>query len=258
MPKISCAFPPVPDTPEHIALAEQLGYTNAWCYDTPALQTDVWMTLARAADRTNRIGLGPAVLIPSLRHVLTTPPPSPHSSIWRPAAPPSVSVPASPVAWRSGNGRCRLPRCATTWSSSGRSWPGESVEIDGAAVEMLHGPGQAPTRPIEVPFLFAIGGPKSDALAAEVFDGILTVVPTPGFDWSILMALGHGPGRGRDLRLATGDRRGRSRGDGAVPCRVRTRPAGRARPGPGREGVARGDREGPRSRTSSPHPRPAT
>ena len=56
---ISCAFPPVPKTPDHIVLAERLGYTNAWCYDTPALQLDAWMTLARAADRTTRIGLGP-------------------------------------------------------------------------------------------------------------------------------------------------------------------------------------------------------
>ena len=52
-------------------LAEQLGYRNAWCYDTPALQLDVWMTLALAAQRTSRIGLGPAVLIPTLRHVMT-------------------------------------------------------------------------------------------------------------------------------------------------------------------------------------------
>jgi hypothetical protein len=64
---ISCAFPPVPDTPDHIALAERLGYRRAWVYDTPALQLDVWMTLARAAERTRRIELGPGVLIPSLR-----------------------------------------------------------------------------------------------------------------------------------------------------------------------------------------------
>src|SRR6266545_3199982 len=67
---ISCAFPPVPATPDHVALAERLGYRRAWVYDTPALQLDVWATLARAAERTRRIELGPGVLIPSLRHVL--------------------------------------------------------------------------------------------------------------------------------------------------------------------------------------------
>jgi hypothetical protein len=46
--KISAAFPPVPATPEHIGLAEKLGYSTAWVYDTPALQLDCWMTLALA------------------------------------------------------------------------------------------------------------------------------------------------------------------------------------------------------------------
>src|SRR5215475_11413359 len=68
--KISAAFPPVPATPEHIALAEMLGYSTAWVYDTPALQLDCWMTLALAGARTRRIRLGPGVMIPSLRHAM--------------------------------------------------------------------------------------------------------------------------------------------------------------------------------------------
>ena len=39
-------------------LAEELGYETAWVYDTPALQLDVWMTLALAGVRTDRIRLG--------------------------------------------------------------------------------------------------------------------------------------------------------------------------------------------------------
>src|SRR5687768_16714019 len=70
--KISASFPPVPATPEHIALAETLGYSTAWVYDTPALQLDCWMTLALAATRTRRIRLGPGVMIPSLRHPMVT------------------------------------------------------------------------------------------------------------------------------------------------------------------------------------------
>src|SRR5215212_1792314 len=68
---ISCAFATGPQTPEHIALAERLGYRRAWCYDSPALYPDVWITLALAAQRTERIGLGPGVLVPSLRHPMT-------------------------------------------------------------------------------------------------------------------------------------------------------------------------------------------
>src|SRR3954467_8151973 len=66
--EISCAFPTALDSPDHIALAEELGYDRAWLYDTPQQSPDVWMMLALAAARTERIGLGPGVLVPSLRH----------------------------------------------------------------------------------------------------------------------------------------------------------------------------------------------
>lgn len=45
--QISCAFATASDTPNHVALAESLGYRRAWLYDSPAVITDVWMTLAR-------------------------------------------------------------------------------------------------------------------------------------------------------------------------------------------------------------------
>ena len=58
---------PVRDTPDHIALAEELGFASAWCYDSPLLYHDPFATLARAADRTSRIGLGVGVVVPGLR-----------------------------------------------------------------------------------------------------------------------------------------------------------------------------------------------
>ena len=39
--RIPAVFPPFPDTPHHIVLAEELGCETAWVYDTPALQLDV-------------------------------------------------------------------------------------------------------------------------------------------------------------------------------------------------------------------------
>jgi Luciferase-like monooxygenase len=51
-----------------VAIAEELGYQRAWLYDSPAVYPDVWMVLSRCAERTSRIGLGPGVLVPSLRH----------------------------------------------------------------------------------------------------------------------------------------------------------------------------------------------
>ena len=72
MPVISCVFAPSLDTPAHIELAERLGYRRAWCYDSPAMYADPWMVLALAAARTRAIGLGPAALVPSLRHPVVT------------------------------------------------------------------------------------------------------------------------------------------------------------------------------------------
>jgi len=65
---ISCAFPTTMATAEHVKIAEDLGYHRAWLYDTPQQSPDVWMILALAAAKTERIGLGPGVLTPSLRH----------------------------------------------------------------------------------------------------------------------------------------------------------------------------------------------
>src|SRR5688500_3553007 len=71
MIKISCAFATSLSTPEHVDVAEQFGYHRAWLYDSPALYPDVWAALALSASRTSRIGLGPGVLVPSLRHPMT-------------------------------------------------------------------------------------------------------------------------------------------------------------------------------------------
>ncbi len=68
---ISCAFATSLQTPEHIRIAESLGYQRAWAYDSPALYPDVWAMLYQAAERTERIGIGPGVLVPSLRHPMT-------------------------------------------------------------------------------------------------------------------------------------------------------------------------------------------
>src|SRR5689334_24068583 len=69
---LSCAFATSEQSHEHARIAEELGYARAWFYDSPALYPDVWVQLCRAAERTSRIGLGPGVLVPSLRHPMTT------------------------------------------------------------------------------------------------------------------------------------------------------------------------------------------
>jgi 5,10-methylenetetrahydromethanopterin reductase len=187
---ISCAFAPVPETPEHIALAERLGYRRAWVFDTPALQLDVWMTLARAATLTSRIELGPGVLIPSLRHVVVT------------AAAIATLVDQAPgrvnVGIGSGfTGRLAMGQRPNSWSTVAlyarqlrALLTGDTLDVDGAPTRLLHGPGQAPARPIRVPFLFGVRGPKGQAVARELGQGIFTVTPTGGFAWSALLTHG--------------------------------------------------------------------
>jgi 5,10-methylenetetrahydromethanopterin reductase len=180
--EISCAFATSLDTPDHIVLAEQLGYRRAWCYDSPALYPDVWVTLALAAERTSRIGLGPSVLIPSLRHVLTN---ASAIATLEHLAPGRVVV-----AIGSGfTGRRALGKPPLRWSFV-RSYilalrallRGEEVEWEGAMIKMLHPAGFAPERPIDVPILVGTAGPKSIAVAREVGDGCFGPAD-PGARW---------------------------------------------------------------------------
>ena len=67
---------------------------------------------------------------------------------------------------------------------------GEEVEVDGAKVAMIHGDGQAPPRPIDVPWLIGAGGPKGLDAARQLDAGVFATGPTPGFDWSALLWFG--------------------------------------------------------------------
>jgi 5,10-methylenetetrahydromethanopterin reductase len=191
--EISCALAPQRDTPDHVAVAEALGYRRAWLYDSPALYADVWVQLCRAAERTTRIGLGPGVAIPSLRHPMTT------------AAAIATLVDATgtgrvSVGVGSGfTGRFTLGHKALPWHEVGRYvhcvkalLAGEVTSWEGAKIQMLHPAGFGPSRPIEVPFLIAAAGPKGYALAQEIGDGVF------------LGGGGARPGRGRQVMLHMG------------------------------------------------------
>ncbi|WP_181782016.1 LLM class flavin-dependent oxidoreductase [Pseudonocardia pini] len=59
--EIDCALAVGVATPEHVALAEELGFTRAWCHEAPRSYGDTGMALAVAAERTSRIRIGLAV-----------------------------------------------------------------------------------------------------------------------------------------------------------------------------------------------------
>jgi 5,10-methylenetetrahydromethanopterin reductase len=188
--ELSCAFATSLATPDHVAVAESLGYRRAWLYDSPALYPDVWMTLALAAQRTRTITLGPGVLVPNLRHPMTT-----ASAIGTLCA---LAPGRVEIAVGSGfTGRLTLGQKPLPWSFV-RAWvaavqgllAGETVEWEGGAMRMLHPDGFAPARPIVVPFILGTGGPKGNAVARELAEGIFATSAVAGFDRCAVLTFG--------------------------------------------------------------------
>ncbi len=208
--KLSCAFATSNLSHEHARVAENLGYARAWFYDSPALYPDVWVQLCRAAERTTRIGLGPGVLVPSLRHPMAN----------AAAIATLVSIAgADRVALAVGSGftgRLTLGQRPMKWSAV-RDYVkvlkallrGEQVEWEGSVLEMLHPAGYGAPRPIEVPFIIAAAGPKGIAAARELGDGVFSAgSPIPGFQWNVVLTFGtvlddgEDPGSARALAAA--------------------------------------------------------
>lgn len=188
--QISCAFPPSLETPDHIARAEELGYARAWCYDAPALLSDVWMSLARAADRTERIGLGPAVLCPSYRHVMVT---ASAIATLEGLAPGRVAVVVG-----TGFGRRMMGQGLLGWGEVAAYiealrdlLQGKDVEWEGSVTRMLHPHGFVAERPVDIPILVAAEGPTGLEVARRLGDGVVsTRHPKAGFSWSAVQLLG--------------------------------------------------------------------
>ncbi|MDQ1402147.1 MAG: 5,10-methylenetetrahydromethanopterin reductase [Actinomycetota bacterium] len=189
--EISCAFPASVRHLDHVSLAEDLGYRRAWFYDSPALYEDVWMVLALAARATRTIGLGPAVLVPDLRHVLVT------------ASAIATLVDLAPgrveIAIGTGfTGRRVLGQKPLTWAyvdtfltDLRTLLDGGQVVVDGKPVQMIHPEGYGPARPIDVPLIVAANGPMGRAVAERVGDGIMCIVsPQPGFERCSLLTYG--------------------------------------------------------------------
>ena len=185
--RISVAFPPIPETPAHIELAEQLGYDTAWVYDTPALQLDVWMILALAAKRTDRIKLGPGVLIPSLRHPMVTA--SAIATLVDLVGEERVIIGAG----TGFTGRRAMGQKPLKWAEFPEMIEqvqallrGETVIVDGKPAAMLHWGTQAPDRPIEVPWILGVNGPRGLNTAAEIGCGVFTSRPRPDANYEKL------------------------------------------------------------------------
>ncbi len=189
--KISIGFPPGPRAREMALLAEELGYDRVWLYDSAALYEDIWAHLALIADSTERIGLGTAVLVPNLRHVMTTA--SAIATIDRLAP--------GRLACAIGTGftaRLVLDQQALPWKQVKTYVEqlqgllrGDVVRIDGKACQMIHHPEMTDPRPIEVPILLSAFGPKGTAITREIADGWMGIAPpSEPFEWAVQMVNG--------------------------------------------------------------------
>jgi 5,10-methylenetetrahydromethanopterin reductase len=208
--RLSCAFATSAESHEHAGIAESLGYESAYFYDSPSLYPDVWVQLCRAAERTERIALGPAVLVPSNRHPMTN-----AAAIAQLAG--LAGEERVIVAVGSGfTGRMAMGQRALRWSfvadyvrTLQALLRGEVASWENAPIQMLHSPGMVPERPINVRWLIGAGGPKGVAVAHELGDGVFTAgAPAPPeFDWSVCLTWGtvleEGESPGSERSLAT-------------------------------------------------------
>jgi 5,10-methylenetetrahydromethanopterin reductase len=171
---LSCAFMTCVDTPDHVAEAERLGYRRAWLYDSPAITSDVWIALAQSAMRTSRIGIGPGVLVPNLRHPMTN---AAAIATLAHLAPGRVNV----AIGAGFTGRYTLGQRPLKWAyveeyvvTLRGLLRGETVEWDGAPIRMLHTDGFVADRPVDVTLYIGADGPKGTAVAQRHADGIFS------------------------------------------------------------------------------------
>jgi 5,10-methylenetetrahydromethanopterin reductase len=199
MMSLSCTLTPWPDITEHALAAENLGYERVWVNDSPNVSPDVWMTLGSIAAATNRIGLGPAVLVPSLRHVVATA--SAIATLER-MAPGRVAI-----ALGTGNtGRRLLGKRPLPWGEVASYaqllkglLAGNEVEVDGAVTSLLYAEGMmaAPRVP---PMLFAAMGPLGLEHARALADGVFRInEPIAGIPWCAVTVTGTVLDQGEDF-----------------------------------------------------------
>jgi 5,10-methylenetetrahydromethanopterin reductase len=193
--KISAMIVTTPSAHGHAVAAEALGYDRVWFTDVPQHGEDVWYQLRRAAEETSRIGLGPGVLVPSLRHPTIN---AGQTLLLSEAAPGRVAV-----AFGTGfTSRAAFGQPALTWSymkdyitTYQQLVSGQTAVWDGAPIELFL-PGDYPTQtPHPVPLLVAANGPKGIRVAHEVgADGIFGLAaPTPGaaaFNQTVVVVTG--------------------------------------------------------------------
>ena len=176
---IGIALAPSTDTARHIRVAEDLGYAVAWCFSSPTIYADTFTMLGLAAHHTERIGLGPAVMVPHLRHVVDA---ATAVATLDALAPGRVTA----VVGAGFSATALLNRGPVPWADVERYvvamrdlLAGREIDWDGTRVGLLHTGTMGIRLPVEVPIWVAAHGPKGFAVAGRAADGIITN-PTHG------------------------------------------------------------------------------
>jgi 5,10-methylenetetrahydromethanopterin reductase len=176
-------LPPGPRTVEYALLAEELGFRAVWCPEIPAFGHDIWVTLARIAEKTKRIKFGPSVLIPSYRHPMAQ---ASAIATLEQIAPGRLMVGfGTGFTGRAGMGKkpLSLASMRTHIAQVRALLHGDVADIDGGLAQILASDGWLPDRPINVPVYMAGQGPKARALAKEIADGLISLGgPAEGFE----------------------------------------------------------------------------
>ena len=188
-------------------MAEELGYTRAWIFDSAPLWEDPFAHLALAAERTTRIGLGTAVLIPDQRSVMTMA--SGIATIARISGGRFRACFGTGFTSRFAIGQrpMTISALAEYFGAVRKLLAGQTVILDGKPARMLHAGGMSQPRPIEVPLWLSALGPRGAALASDVADGVIgpphTTLPTATIAAGTVLDPGEDPGSER-VREAIG------------------------------------------------------
>jgi 5,10-methylenetetrahydromethanopterin reductase len=171
--ELACGLPPGPDFADLAVLAEQLGYVRVWIYDSAPLWEDPFAHLALAAERTGRIGLATAVLVPAQRSVMAMA--SAIATISRISEGRFRACFGTGFTARLAVGQPAMTlRALSDYVSAVRLLlAGQTAIVDGSPVRMLHAPQLTEDRPLRVPLWLSVFGPRGIALASEIADGII-------------------------------------------------------------------------------------
>jgi 5,10-methylenetetrahydromethanopterin reductase len=172
--ELGCLFSAAIATPDHCALAEQLGYRTAWVTDSPTFMADPWITLGRAAERTSRIRLGPCALTPRLRHLVAT---AGAAATLDALAPGRIDL----VVGSGFTSQAMIGKRPARWAEveayvSGLRalLAGKEIEWDGEIVALPYPVLSGISLPADVSLWVAAHGPKGYDVGRRLADGIVT------------------------------------------------------------------------------------